>query len=64
MDVTLSDDDVQTLRGLLHDYLPELKWETARADGAEIRHVLVKREALCERLLDQLCAPSTRSSNQ
>ena len=62
MDVTLSDDDVLTLRGLLHDYLPELKWEMARADGAELRHLLVKRETLCERLLEELRAPSTRSS--
>jgi hypothetical protein len=32
------------------------------ADGAELRHVLVKRETLCERLLKELRAPSTRSS--
>jgi len=54
------DDDVQTPIGLLHDYLPELKFEAARADGAELRHILIKRQTLCERLLDELRGASTR----
>src|SRR5262249_22686092 len=54
MDLALSDDDVRTLRGLLHDYLPELKFEAARAHGAALRHRLYKRQTWCERLLDEL----------
>jgi len=54
MDITLSDDDAETLRGLLQDYLPELKFEVARSEPGELRHVLVKRQELCERLLDRL----------
>lgn len=61
MDVRLSDDEVQTLRGLLHDYLPELNFEAARTDGPELRHVLVKRQMLCERLLAQLPEATTPS---
>jgi hypothetical protein len=58
VDLKLNQDDVRTLRGLLKDYLPELKFEAARADGREIRHVLVKRQTLCERLLDELRDPA------
>jgi hypothetical protein len=60
MDIALSDDEVQTLRAFLHDYLPELKFEVARTDGMELRHVLVKRQTLCERLLDELRGAPTR----
>jgi hypothetical protein len=60
MDMRLSDEEAQTLRGLLHDYLPELKFETARTHGGEILHVLVKRQTLCERLLEELSDSSTQ----
>ena len=54
MDLTLSDDDVLALRGFLHDYLPQLEREAARTDSKEVRHLLVTRLSVCERLLEQL----------
>jgi hypothetical protein len=54
MDLVLSDADVLTLRGFLHDYLPQLQREVARTDSKEVRHVLITRLTLCERLLEQL----------
>ena len=50
MGVTLSADE----RGLLHDCLPQLKRVTARTDAAEIRHIVVKRQTPCQRLLEHL----------
>jgi len=58
MEIVLADEDVLTLRALLRDYLPELEFEVARTDEHELRHVLVKRQELCERLLNQLSSPS------
>ena len=54
MDVHLNSDEVQILRDLLHDYLPGLRFEVARTDAPEIRHALVLRQTLCERLVSEL----------
>jgi hypothetical protein len=56
MNLQLSDDEVETLGGLLHDYLPGLKFEVARTDEKEMLHALVKRQTLCERLIEELGA--------
>jgi hypothetical protein len=54
MQIDLTDDEVNTLRSLLHDYLPELRMEVARTDARAFRHELVKRQDLCERLVKEL----------
>jgi len=54
MDLTLSNDEAETLRGLLTDALPGMKFEIARTREKELLHALMKREALCEALLDRL----------
>jgi hypothetical protein len=63
MNVQLSDEEGQTLREMLHDYLPGLKFEVARTDAPEIRHELVKRQTLCERLVDELGTERPRMRN-
>ncbi len=54
MDLTLTSREVEILRGLLHDYLPELKREVARTDQRELRHLFVERQELVERLLAEV----------
>jgi len=54
MQLSLNEDETRTLRVLLHDYLPELRREVARTEVREFRHELLKRQELCERLLDVL----------
>ena len=58
MQLNLKDDEAQTLRELLRDYLPELRMEVARTDRRDYRHRLVNRQDLVERLLDQLGEPA------
>ena len=54
MQLSLNDDETRTLRVLLHDYLPELRREVARTEVRDFRHELLKRQELCERLIDLL----------
>jgi hypothetical protein len=54
MQLILSDDDTAVLRDLLADYLPALRREVARTERHELRHVMVQRQELVERVLEQL----------
>jgi hypothetical protein len=56
MILELTHDDTQMLRELLQDYLPEIKREVARTDVKTLRHELVLRQELVERLLERLAA--------
>jgi DnaK suppressor protein len=50
--LTLTEPDAQTLRDLLHDYLPTLAREAARMNVSACE--FARREVLCERLLRDL----------
>jgi hypothetical protein len=54
MQLTLSADDTALLRDLLADYLPALQREVARTEQRELRHHMVQRQELVERVLAQL----------
>ncbi len=54
MQLVLTGDETAILRELLVAYLPELRREVARTEQHELRHSLVLRQELAERLLDQL----------
>jgi hypothetical protein len=51
MQINLSDADALILRELLEDYLPALQREAARTEAKALRHALVLREELIDRLL-------------
>jgi hypothetical protein len=50
----LSDEDSALLRDLLADYLPSLRREVARTEQHDLRHLMVQRQDLVERLLEEL----------
>lgn len=54
MQLSLTEDETRTLRDILRDFLPELRFEVARTDSHDFRHALLKRQELCERLLAEL----------
>jgi hypothetical protein len=57
MQLLLSDEDAILLRDLLADYLPALRREVARTEKHELRHLLVLRQEVVERLLEQFGQP-------
>ena len=54
MQLTLSSDEAVLLRDLLADYLPALRREAARTEQHDLRHLMIQRQALVERLMDEL----------
>ena len=54
MRLELTDEETTTLRSLLRNYLPDLRREVAGTDARDLRHELVMRQDLCERLLARL----------
>lgn len=60
MQLNLSDRETELLRGLLRDYLPDLRREVARTEERSLRHEMVERQDLVEHLLETL-APAPRT---
>lgn len=54
MQLTLSSNEAVLLRDLLADYLPALRREVARTEQHDLRHLMVQREDLVERLVAEL----------
>jgi hypothetical protein len=57
MQLALTDQETEILRDLLLAYLPELEREVARTERHSLRHALVQRQELVERLLEELGTP-------
>jgi hypothetical protein len=52
--IELDETEWHTLRLVFEDYLPQLRREVANTESVEFRHELVRREDVCEHLLDLL----------
>ncbi|MGH9870713.1 MAG: hypothetical protein ACREAA_21460 [Candidatus Polarisedimenticolia bacterium] len=62
MNLNLTDHEARLLSRLLHDYLPDLRREAARTEQHDMRHELVERQDLVERLLERLGSWSSATS--
>ena len=58
MQLALTESEAEILRDLLLAYLPGLEREVARTERHTLRHALVQRQELAERLLEQLGTPT------
>ena len=54
MQLNLSPEEAILLHDLLADYLPALRREVARTEQHDLRHLMVRRQELIERLVDEL----------
>jgi hypothetical protein len=54
MQLTLSSEEAVLLRDLLADYLPSLRREAARTEQHDLRHLMIQRQELVERLVYEL----------
>ena len=61
MQLNLNDRDTELLRGLLRDYLPDLRREVARTEERTFRHEMVERQDMVERLIEQLSVDARRA---
>jgi hypothetical protein len=61
MQLNLTDRDTELLRGLLQDYLPDLRREVARTEERTFRHEMVERQDMVERLIEQLSVSERRT---
>jgi hypothetical protein len=57
MELRLTNDESRTLHDLLQTYLPSLEMEVARTDDREFRRLLLRRQELVERLIQELNHP-------
>ena len=54
MQIQMNETELHILRMVLEDYLPQLRLEVARTEALEFRRELLKRQEVCEHLLDLL----------
>jgi hypothetical protein len=53
-DLKLTDDEAETLHGVLSEYLSDLRMEIADTDSFDFREALKRTEALLKRLIADL----------